>query len=114
MPSVETKPVLNSQELKIAQGLSPQDQAIILARIEQGQRLAEILKPFSDTQDNILIPITREVQRGPVQTVPETQEFKLHGLRRVTVGIDATLRSYGLREAARTIFKSPSQTNNAV
>lgn len=110
---IETEPILTPEEARIFSGLSPQNQAVVLDKIEQGRRLAEILKPFSDEQRNIPIAITQAVQQGPVQTALETKKFPLYGLRRVAAGMYSTLRSYGLEHAARTIFQAPSQTNNA-
>ncbi|MBI1982268.1 MAG: hypothetical protein HYY87_03830 [Candidatus Levybacteria bacterium] len=112
MPSVETKPILNSEEVGIVRGLSPQDQAIILDKINQGRRLAEILALFSAVKENISIPITKEVQQSPVRTIPETQYFPLYSLRRAAGDSYGILCGYGLEHAAKTIFEPPKREEN--
>lgn len=114
MAAVEVELVLSSEESKSFSGLSLEDRKVVLAKIKQGQRLAQTLAPFSDEKRNVPVAITQEVQQGPVQTAQETRSVQLYTLRRAAADADATLCSYGFEHAARTIFQSPSQTNNAV
>lgn len=109
MAPVETRPILSSEELKVVQGLPPQDQAVIMEKIRQGQRLVRLLDPFSEVKRNISIPIAQHVQQGSARTTPETPYVPLHGLRRAAGDLYGILCGYGLGHAAKTIFEPPKR-----